>query len=148
MQDVAGDVALRLIGGDHADVAVRLDAVLAEDDLGLRQQSALEVVVGPRPGNNPAPRLGRNRLLCRHVVPPFSTPASDNLTGMARRKDAPSPARSENVASTTRAIFRPVGRFLVTDGLTVALAPHHASAILLRASQQTQGPPSDPEHVE
>src|SRR5262249_56316771 len=59
-QDVVGTLRIGRLGHAHADLALCLDAVFPEDDLGVGQEPILEVLVGPRPGDDPAPGLARN----------------------------------------------------------------------------------------
>lgn len=57
MQGVIPPPGLVRLGHGRADpdLPVGLDAMLPQDGPGVGQQAVLEVVVGPGPGDNPAP---------------------------------------------------------------------------------------------
>ena len=66
--------ASRIFIHAHPDVARRLEPLLAQDGFGIGQQAIPEAVVGPGPGNDPAPLFVLNPLLLSHDAPLSSVP--------------------------------------------------------------------------
>jgi hypothetical protein len=89
MEDLVGALHLTGFGQAHADLARCIEALLEQDGFGIGEQSISERVVGPGPGDDPAPLFVWNPFLLSHDAPLSST-------GLMRT-DWPGPLRGHRI---------------------------------------------------
>ena len=85
VEDLVRALHLGTFAHAHADVAGRFVALFKQDGFGIGQQPVAERVVGPGPGDDPAPLFVLNPLLFGHDAPLSST--------QLKRVDRPRPLR-------------------------------------------------------
>jgi hypothetical protein len=102
VEDLVGALHLTGFGQAHADVAGCIEALLEQDGFGIGEQAISEGVVGPGPGDDPAPLLVWNPFLRNHGAPLSST-------GLMRT-DWPCPLRGHRILRERQqqAQYRPI----------------------------------------